>query len=101
MSGYWDGICRRCGLCCFEKHYRFRRSPRGNTAPSASSRFYIELDEPCSYLDTETRLCTVYRNRLKVCRACGRLTLFHALFAGYLPRDCAYVRKFQKWRRRR
>jgi len=99
MSRYWDSICRRCGLCCFEKHHTFRKSPGGKTVPSASDRFYIDLDEPCAFLDTKSRLCSVYENRFKVCRDCGRLTVFHALFAGYLPRDCAYVEKFQKWRR--
>ena len=99
MGGYWDRLCSRCGLCCFEKHHRFRKSSRGRTVPAVSSLYYIDLDEPCAFLDTESRLCTEYNQRFKVCRDCGRLTLFHALFAGYLPRDCAYVKKFRIWRR--
>jgi len=29
------------------------------------------------------------------------MTVFHALFASYLPDDCGYVKVFRFWRRRR
>ncbi|MBI9103358.1 MAG: YkgJ family cysteine cluster protein [Spirochaetales bacterium] len=95
----WDNICLRCGLCCYEKHHTYRRPGHNRTAPSVSPRFYVDLTEPCPFLDEDSKLCMAYEERFKVCSDCGRLTLIHAVFAGYLPADCGYVRKFQKWRR--
>jgi uncharacterized cysteine cluster protein YcgN (CxxCxxCC family) len=82
----WEAICRRCGLCCFER----RRTLHG---------LVVEFHSPCRYLDTATRMCTVYENRFAVCRECKKVTLIRALFYPYLPDSCAYVQRFRIWRR--
>lgn len=79
----WESYCRRCGLCCYEKERR------GRTVVTDYRR-------PCPYLDTSTRLCTVYQNRFAVCGQCRRMTLFHALFVQWLPPSCGYVRRYRR-----
>ena len=83
---WWEGLCKRCGLCCYEK----RRGPAG---------YIIDLSRPCFYLDPVSRLCTVYERRFEVCRQCRKMTIAHALFTSYLPESCGYVQKFRIWRR--
>ena len=96
---YWDSICEKCGLCCYEKHNRFIKTSH-KKEPSVSSRYYVDMDEPCPYLDQQTNLCTVYERRFEVCRECGKLSFFRAVFAGYLPENCAYVKKFSIFSRK-
>ena len=79
----WDSICNRCGLCCYE---RVRRS----------GCLVIKYDSPCQFLDTETKLCTVYDYRFKVCPECRKVTIFHALFSRYLPDSCGYVQAYRR-----
>ena len=74
----WDDICRRCALCCYERTV-------------TEDSVIIDLTSPCRYLDTETKLCTVYDERLKKNGRCNRLTPFHAMFSSALPPACAYV----------
>ena len=82
----WDRICKRCGSCCYERVYR-------------SGELVIKHDRPCNYLDTQSKECTVYTERFKACRECQKLTIFHALFAIYLPDTCGYVEKYG-WRKK-
>ena len=77
----WEALCRRCGRCCYEKEIR------GFSVVTNSRR-------PCLHLDTATRLCTVYENRLAVCPQCRQMTLRHALFVRWLPDGCGYVQRF-------
>ena len=83
---WWERICKRCGVCCYEK----RRTSTG---------LITDLNAPCAYLDEQTRLCTVYPRRFSVCRECRKMTIFHALFSSYLPDSCGYVETFRIWRR--
>jgi uncharacterized protein len=80
----WDSYCNQCGLCCYEK----KRSWNGVIT--------LDLNRPCEYLDTKTKLCKVYERRLKVCRHCRKVTIFHAWFSRYLPDSCGYVVKFRR-----
>jgi uncharacterized cysteine cluster protein YcgN (CxxCxxCC family) len=82
----WEALCQRCGLCCYEKRYT-----RGGMV--------VDLRLPCRYLDEKSRQCSVYERRFVACPECRRMTVFHALFCGYLPASCGYVRRFRKWRR--
>lgn len=79
----WDEVCTQCGLCCYQKEYR-----RG--------RLYINLNRPCPYLDTQSKLCMVYDNRFKICRDCKKVTMYHALFSSLMPVSCAYVQRYRK-----
>lgn len=85
----WESLCKRCGLCCYEKD----RTPDG--------RFIIRLDKPCFWLDQEKRTCTVYTERFRTYENCKKMTIFHALFAGYLPSTCGYVEHFRPFRLRK
>ena len=82
----WEAICHRCGLCCYERRVGFRG-------------LAINTNAPCRYLDTETRLCTVYENRFQVCSECRKVTLLTALFDPSLPDSCGYVQTFRIWQK--
>ncbi|MDR1625089.1 MAG: hypothetical protein LBT33_00995 [Spirochaetia bacterium] len=82
----WDGLCGRCGLCCYERSL------------SRSGEVAVDLSSPCEFLDERTRLCRVYENRFRKCRDCQRVNLFRALFHRFLPPCCAYARTFRVWR---
>ncbi|MCL2825937.1 MAG: hypothetical protein FWD72_00860 [Eggerthellaceae bacterium] len=79
----WDDLCDRCGLCCYAHSY----SPAGDAL--------VDFDDPCEYLDTQTHLCRIFEDRLKVNKYCGSVNLFRALFSPFLPPTCAYVRTFR------
>ena len=81
----WESYCNRCGLCCYRKDVR-------------KGRVHINMRAPCQYLDTKINQCTVYDQRLKVCRGCSRVRLYHVLFTGIMPKDCGYVERYRKWR---
>ena len=81
----WEGLCRRCGSCCYEKRH-------------TATGLLVDLRLPCRFLDEETRLCSVYEERFHTCPECRRMTIFHALFSSYLPESCGYVRRFKRWR---
>jgi len=83
IEEWWDSYCHQCGLCCFEKILQ------------EDGSWLIDLSRPCSWLDVETRLCTVYENRFEVNPRCRRITVPRALFAAYLPPSCGYVRTFR------
>lgn len=72
----WEAKCSRCGRCCYEKI-------------AFDDKVYY-TDIPCSRLDLETRLCSVYAERDRVRRGCRRLTP-ELLRQGLLPGDCPYV----------
>lgn len=82
----WDSYCNRCGICCYEKKWDHR------------GRMYIEYNAPCRFLDEEKKICTVFPRRFSLCADCSRVTIFHALFASYLPPSCGYVKRFRKLR---
>lgn len=102
LKNSWDSICLGCGQCCCEKVPARLIKKKARRIPgvvSVNNKFYIDYSRPCSFLDIETGDCLVYNQRFKVCKNCVPMTIFHALFADYLPDDCAYVRKFRFWRK--
>ncbi len=84
----WDDLCRCCGKCCYE-----RRAERDGSVT-------IFYQAPCEYLDTETRRCRIYPERLTKCDRCGKVNLRTALFNPTLPEDCAYRQTFRVWDRK-
>ena len=78
----WEGLCTRCGLCCYEKEIK-------------GVSVVTNYRRPCLHLDTTTHQCTVYENRFEVCARCRRMTLRHALFVRWLPRNCGYVQHYR------
>lgn len=85
----WEGICDRCGLCCYDRKRVFGRG------------VVILWQRPCPYLQISSGLCKVYEKRFAACRDCRKVTIFHALFDRYMPKSCAYVRRYRPFRRRR
>lgn len=83
---HWEGLCRRCGLCCYEKEFR-------------GGAVVTNYRRPCRYLDENTRACTVYEKRFRTCPECRRMTIFHAMFVPWLPESCGYVRHYRLPRR--
>jgi len=86
INNWWEGICDHCGLCCYEKDYY----PDGTLMTLFQS--------PCEYLTEENMTCRIYEDRFKVCDQCKKMTLFRALFASYVPEECAYYKKFRFWK---
>ena len=78
----WDALCRRCGLCCYEKEYR------GRTVVT-------HFDRPCRHLDLALRQCTVYEKRFQACANCRKMTIWHAVFVRWLPPGCGYVQQYR------
>jgi len=77
---YWEQICNRCGLCCFEKTI------------SKQNRVII-TPIPCRFLDLHTRECKVYHKRFTVGEDCQQLTPEIVATVNWLPEECAY----KKW----
>jgi hypothetical protein len=73
----WEGACKRCGLCCFEK------------SVDLQGRF-VTTRTPCRHLDIISRECRVYRKRLEVGEGCVKLTPEIVNSVDWLPVGCAY-----------
>ena len=76
-SDDWEGLCKRCGLCCFEKKI------------DAQGRIH-ETPVPCRHLDIHTRLCRVYAQRRQIEFDCVKLTPEKIAELKWLPESCAY-----------
>ncbi|MFW5857701.1 MAG: hypothetical protein ACOCX4_07480 [Planctomycetota bacterium] len=74
--------CRRCGRCCYEK--------------VVIDDEVVVTETPCPYLDTVTRLCTVYDRRHAANIRC--LTVAEAVDARAFPADCPYVQDLPDYR---
>lgn len=73
---YADDLCERCGRCCYQKLW-------------IEDDIYY-LPSPCEYLDTRTKLCTVYDRRHVVNPQC--LSVENGIKFRVFPADCPYVR---------
>jgi uncharacterized protein len=78
----WEGLCRHCGQCCYEKDIR-------------GSKVYTDYRRPCIHLNVNTKECTVYERRFALCPQCKRMTILHALFVQWLPDSCGYVQHYR------
>ncbi len=74
----WEDLCKRCGKCCYEK-------------VDLGGGVVRYLDEPCKFLDIESKTCTVYDNRKEMEPECITLTEEMVSHLFWLPEDCAYV----------
>ena len=100
IAEWWDSICTGCGQCCCEKYpvtftSGIKRRMPGNL--SVNKKYFIDYSRPCSWLDLETGRCLVFEQRHELCSSCIPLTVLHAVFADYLPADCAYVKMMRPW----
>jgi uncharacterized cysteine cluster protein YcgN (CxxCxxCC family) len=76
----WEGLCNRCGLCCFEK-----------IEDEDGRILYTQV--PCRYLDIDSRQCKIYNKRFKVFPECVQLTPELVGELKWLPRTCGYKTK--------
>jgi hypothetical protein len=70
-----EGICRRCGRCCYQK--------------LLLGDIVVYTNVPCPHLDLETKLCTVYERRHEVNPDC--LGVEDGLRRGVFRADCPYA----------
>jgi len=84
LAKSWEHKCNRCGLCCHEKVI-------------IGDEVLLDLNTHCEHYDPKTHSCKIYIERLTLHRRCRKITPFHAMFARYLPDECAYV----QWARSR
>lgn len=80
-SAEHEALCRRCGRCCYEK--------------LIIDNHVFTTRKPCSYLDVETNLCTIYERRFEVNPRC--LSVPQGIELGVFPADCPYVRGLQDY----
>ncbi|MBN1234116.1 MAG: hypothetical protein JXA60_12235 [Candidatus Coatesbacteria bacterium] len=83
----WEAICLKCGSCCFEKYYD-------------SNGRLIFTDIPCQYLDMESMLCKIYKNRFEINPECKKLKLSQVKSKRYLPSKCAYLKWWRDSRKK-
>ena len=76
-EGDWEGRCKRCGLCCFDKI----EDERGNI-------FYTQT--PCRYFDVVSRECSIYDNRFEIEPTCIKLTPEVVPTLRWLHAECGY-----------
>lgn len=73
----WDGLCKQCGLCCFEK----LEDGRGKI---------IYTQTACRYLDLESRRCKIFERRFEINPSCVKLTPELVPQLHWLPPECGY-----------
>jgi len=81
----WEGLCKRCGLCCLEKICR-------------DDGTILVTDEPCRFLNPSTRLCLIYEHRFEACPDCLPITEENLPELTWLPESCGYVEHMTKIR---
>lgn len=78
-------VCDRCAKCCYIKVY----NPDTNE---------LIRKEPCKFLDTNTNLCKVYKDRFKRCKFCEQVDVDFVLDVlntpnqDVLPETCACIK---------
>ncbi|HEY6838303.1 MAG TPA: YcgN family cysteine cluster protein [Geobacteraceae bacterium] len=73
----WEELCKRCGVCCFEKY----ENERGTI-------FFTQT--PCRYLDVITRQCKIYDRRREINPECVKLTPDMVRELNWLHDECGY-----------
>ena len=76
-TGSWENVCRKCGLCCFEK-----------IEDVDGTIFYTAT--PCRYLDVVSRECRIYERRFEINPECVKLTEELVRELRWLPDSCGY-----------
>ncbi|HTP64661.1 MAG TPA: YcgN family cysteine cluster protein [Geobacteraceae bacterium] len=76
----WEAICKKCGLCCFEK-----------IEQENGAIFFTQT--PCRYLDIVTRKCKIYDRRFDINPECVKLTPELVKRINWLHDGCGYRKK--------
>lgn len=75
-------LCKKCGKCCYIK--------------TIVAGIPVFTRHYCEYLDLNTRLCKIYKNRFKKNKNC--LTIEEAISIKALPNDCPYVKDIKDYK---
>lgn len=81
----WEGLCKGCGRCCYEKL-------------EEDDGTVIYTDIPCPFLDTDTGHCLVYSQRLEYMPDCLDLKASGVENLYWLPDECGYVEYIRRTR---
>ncbi len=81
MSVDKEEICNQCGKCCYIK------TMIGDKP--------IFTRNHCEYLDTNSNLCTVYKDRFQ--KKPGCLTIDQAIKSNSLPDSCPYIKDIKNY----
>ncbi len=73
----WENLCKKCGLCCFEK-----------IEDEHGTIFFTST--PCRYLDVVTRKCKIYPRRFEIYPECIQLTETLVRELSWLHDECGY-----------
>ncbi len=79
----WERLCKRCGLCCFEKF------------EEGDGTVYFTRT-PCRYLDVVTRECRIYERRFAINPDCIKLTPELIRKLHWLHDGCGYITALRK-----
>jgi|LSQX01.3.fsa_nt_gb hypothetical protein len=77
-SSKWEKKCTHCGICCHEKVI-------------LGDEVLVDCQTPCEFYDQKKHRCNIYVQRLEINPRCLKVTVLRAMFARYLPDECAYV----------
>jgi len=73
----WENLCKKCGLCCFEK-----------IEDEHGTIFFTST--ACRYLDVVTRKCRIYPRRFEIYPDCIKLTEDLVRELPWLHDECGY-----------
>jgi len=76
-----EKLCNQCGKCCYIK--------------SIVSGISFFTDCHCRFLDTKTKLCTIYEKRFEVNPKC--LSIKEAIRIKAVPDECPYVKDLKDY----
>lgn len=77
----WENLCNRCGCCCYEKIELVEG--------------VILIGEPCPYLNTDSKLCKIYPERMRINPDCIKVTEENIGRFYWLPSHCGYQRYYE------
>jgi uncharacterized cysteine cluster protein YcgN (CxxCxxCC family) len=80
---WWEKLCCKCGVCCYKKKI-------------VDGLWKIDFNDPCEYMELQSKTCMIYEKRFEMCRDCKKMTIIKALFADFLPDNCGYVQFFER-----
>ena len=82
MKNKEENLCNQCGKCCYIK------------VMVSGIPFFSK--KHCKFLDTKTKLCTIFKDRFKKNPNC--LTIEEAIRIRALPDECPYVKDKKGYR---
>lgn len=85
LTEAWEGVCQKCGKCCFEKSLK-------------NNVWMINYSKPCQFLKfvNNKAQCSVYHDRFSRAEKCN--TIPEAIQKKYLPSSCPYTKQVAQYK---